>query len=338
MQTVNVLVTDTFGDECLEKIAAASPRIKLTDASPLFQAAGKIGVPIAEEKNSTAKKKLDGLLAEAEVIFTHRIPRDVFKRSPRLKWIQLTSVGVENFINAGILDSSVIVTKASGISAVNISEFVMGLMLAFSKQFPLYFRLKQEKQWKRFPPSVLRSKTVGIVGLGSIGQEVARLAKTFGMRVIATRRSTKRAGRTKHVDTMLTHRQLPRLLAESDFVVLTLPLTPETQQLIGEEELRTMKTTSYLINIARAGIVDEKALIRALDEQWIAGAGLDVFSTEPLPTNSRLWEFPNVILTPHVSGSMGDFNKQATELFLKNLRRYLDGKKLFNVVDKKKGY
>ena len=176
------------------------------------------------------------------------------------------------------------------------------------------------------------------MGLGPIGREAARLAKAFGMRVLATRRSAKRVGRARYVDIMLPASQLRQLLADSDFVVLALPLTPETNRLIGEEELQTMKPTAYLINIARGDIVDEAALVRALDEHWIAGAGLDVFATEPLPANSRLWEFPNVIFSPHIAGGMEDYDARATEVFLENLRRYLNGKQLLNVVDKRKGY
>ena len=157
-------------------------------------------------------------------------------------------------------------------------------------------------------------------------------------KVLATRRSVKREGRARYIDVMLPADQLWRLLGESDFVVVSVPLTPETSKLIGEKELRTMKSTAYLINIARGGIVDEEALIRALEEKWIAGAGLDVFATEPLPPDSRLWELPNVILSPHISGGMGDYIGKATEVFLENLRRYLDGKRLHNIVNKKRGY
>jgi len=132
--------------------------------------------------------------------------------------------------------------------------------------------------------------------------------------------------------------QLPQLLSDSDFVVLALPLTPETNKLIGQEELRTMKPTAYLINVARGSIVDEAALTRALEENWIAGAGLDVFVTEPLPVESRLWELPNVIFSPHVAAEIVDYDLQATRLFADNLRRYLSGKRLRNVVDKKRGY
>jgi len=158
------------------------------------------------------------------------------------------------------------------------------------------------------------------------------------MRVVATRRSVKQVARARNVDLLLPRERLSQLLSDSDFVVLTLPLTSETKGLIGEEELRNMKATAYLINVARGEIIDEEALVRALDEHWIAGAGLDVFSTEPLPTDSKLWELPNVIFSPHVAGGMEDYFVRATELFCENLRRYLCGKKLLNVVDKKKGY
>jgi len=222
--------------------------------------------------------------------------------------------------------------------AISIAECVLEMMLMFVKKMPLCFQLKQERQWKMFNLTVLHSKTVGIVGLGSIGRQVARLSKAFGMRVLATRRSTRSATRTRSVDMLFSQDQLPQLLSDSDFVVLALPLTPETNNLIGEEELRAMKPTAYLINIARGNIVDEATLTRALEENWIAGAGLDVFVTEPLPIESRLWELPNVIFSPHVAAEIEDYDLQATRLFADNLRRYLSGKRLRNVVDKKRGY
>ncbi len=330
MESINVLVTNAVGDECLEQITSVSPRIKLTDVSDLSRA--------EQSGDLASKKKLDALLAEAEVLFGFRLPRNVFSRAPKLKWVQVMSAGVNRFLDTEMLESPVILTNVSGIHATPISEFVLGLMLMFVKQAPLCFQLKQEKQWRRFSPSVLRSKTVGIVGLGSIGREVARLARAFGMRVLATRRSAKRVGRARYVDVMLPPDQLQRLLEESDFVVLALPLTPETNKFIGERELRTMKSTAYLINIARGDIVDEDALVRALNEHWIAGAGLDVFAIEPLPPDSRLWELPNVILSPHISGGMENYTVRATEVFCENLRRYLNGEKLLTMVDKKKGY
>ena len=330
MGSINVLINAPIGDELLLQISNVSPRIRLSNVYELAR---------AEQSGDFAHKdELDALLAEAEIIYGFRLPNDVIARAPKLKWVQVMSAGVDRFLDIEFRQSSVIMTNVSGIHAIPIGEIVFEQMLMFAKQAPLCFRLKQEKQWKRFMPTVLRSKTVGIVGLGNIGREVARLAKAFGMRVVATRRSTKRVTRAQHVDILLPTEQLPRLLKESDFVVLSLPFTSETNRLIGEKELQTMKPTAYLINIARGNIVEEKALIRALDEHWIAGAGLDVFATEPLPADSRLWEFPNVIFSPHIAGGMEDYNIRATELFCDNLRRYLSGENLFNVIDKKKEY
>jgi len=247
-------------------------------------------------------------------------------------------VGVDYNIYADIFKSPVIVTNARGMHGTQVSELVLEMMLMFAKQAPLCFQMKQKREWGRFLPMLLHSKTVGIVGLGTIGREIARLAKAFRMRVVANWRSARRVMGARYVDKLLPREKLPELLSESDFVVLSLPATPETDNLIGEKELRAMKSTAYLINISRGSVVDEAALIRALDEHRIAGAGLDVFAAEPLPPDSRLWEFPNVIYTPHIGGRLENYNAVAAELFCENLRRYLSGKRLFNIVDKKKGY
>jgi len=330
MTPVSVVVTSGIGPELLRQIRRVSPKIKVAEASNLFR--GEL------KGDAETKAKLDALLAKAEVIYGLRLPQDVLTRAPRLKWIQVMSAGVDRFLDIDLIESPVILTNVSGIHAIPISEFVIGLMLMFVKQAPFCFQLKCEKKWERFTPEALNSKTVGIVGLGSIGQEVARLAKAFGMRVIATRRSARQVGRGRYVDIMLPPALLNDLLSESDFVVLAVPFTPETSNLIGRKELQKMKPTACLINIARGGIVDEAALVHALEERWIAGAGLDVFATEPLPPDSRLWDLPNVIYSPHISGGMGDYAARATELFAENLGRYLTGKRLLNVVDKKRGY
>jgi phosphoglycerate dehydrogenase-like enzyme len=179
---------------------------------------------------------------------------------------------------------------------------------------------------------------VGIVGLGHIGREVARLSKAFGMKVIATRRSVSAPGKARNVDLLLPQSRMKRMLAVSDYVVLSVPLMPETRHIIGEAELNAMRSTARLINIGRGRLVDEEALIRALDKKVIAGAGLDVTYTESLPKESPLWRFENVILSPHISGSREDYVLHATAMFCENLRRYLDGKRLLNVVDRKRGY
>jgi phosphoglycerate dehydrogenase-like enzyme len=214
----------------------------------------------------------------------------------------------------------------------------MGFILMFAKGMPLCFRMQQKHEWQRYMPHLLYGKTVGIMGLGHIGSEVARLSRAFGMKVIATRRSAKKPGKARNVDLLLPQSQVRKMLAESDYVVLALPLTPETRHIIGEAEFASMKPGAFIINIGRGSLIDENALIRALDDKKIAGAGLDVTAPEPLPKESRLWDMENVIISPHVSGGMEDYTGRATALFCENLRRYINGKKLINIIDRKKGY
>jgi D-2-hydroxyacid dehydrogenase (NADP+) len=317
-------------EETMRRIALAGPGINVSDASELAYAEYR--------GDSTVKNKLDAMLAGTEVIYGLILPRDILKRAPGLKWVQTMSAGVDRFAKTDIWDSPVILTGVSGIHATPIGEFALQFMLMFAKGAPQCFRMKQNREWIRFMPSVLRGKTVGIVGLGNIGREIARLSKAFGMKTIATRRSTKKPARGRYVDLLLPVEQQTKLLAESDYVVVATPLTPETRGLIGEKELRAMKTSAFIINIARGGIIDEEALVRALNEKWIAGAGLDVVATEPLPPDSPIWDFDNVILSPHVAGGMEDYMARANDIFCENIKRYLEGKRLLNVIDKKKGY
>lgn len=333
MDIVNVLVVSPIGEECLHRIAAVSTNIKVHDASALWISAGR--KILVEQKGDALQEKRDILLARADIIYGLSIPENVIVRAPKLKWIQTMLAGVDHFLNADIVRSHIIVTTTSGIHATSVSELVLEMMLMLAKQAPLCFQMKQKKHWQKFTPALLRSQTVGIIGLGDIGREVARLSKSFGMCVMAL---DVKAVRSKYADIVLSREQLPKLLSESDFLVLTLPLTPKTNKLIREKELRAMKPTAYLINVARGEIVDEEALIRALDERWIAGAGLDAFVIEPLPTDSRLWELPNIVLSPHVGGGMKNYNALATDLFCENLKRYLNGKRRLNIVNKKKGF
>lgn len=338
MDKLNILIaTPAFNrsapqasQECIQQIQGVSPTFTVKDVSALIAA--------ELEGDKKAKEKLDKLLIDVDVIFGLILPPDLLSRAPRLKWVQTMSAGVDRLASHEIWRSPVMITGVSGIHATPIGEFVLGFMLMFVKGAPVFFQMKQKREWARYMPTVLRGKTVGIIGLGAIGREIARLSKAFGMRVLATRRSAKKTGRARYVDTLYPPGQLKQLIAESDFVVVATPLTLETRGLIGEEELRSMKATAYIINIGRGSIIDEEALIKALDGKWIAGAGLDVTATEPLPPDSRLWDFDNVILSPHISGGMQDYIKKATGLFCENLRHYLNGEKLRNVIDKEKGY
>jgi len=338
MRSLNVLViTPSFDKqlphaeaEILRRIRAVGPGISVKDASTLV---------FAEfNGDESGKDKLDALLTETEVIFGFVPPKNIIARAPKLKWMQAVSAGVDRHQGTDIWKSDVIMTGVSGIHATPIGEYVLEFMLMLAKNAPLGFKMMQTRNWQRYMVSTLRGKTVGIIGLGNIGREVARLARAFGMRVIATRRSVKKAGKARNVDLLLPRDRLKELLKASDYVALTLPLTPETRHIIGEAELKAMKSTAYIINIGRGGLIDQEALIKALDAKQIAGAGLDVVTPEPLPKESRLWDFDNVILSPHVSGGMEDYMLHATELFCDNLKRYLEGRKLLNVIDKKKGY
>ncbi len=330
MKQVNVVATIQLDTKAARQITGISQRIKLIDAA---------GPALREQEGDTAARhQMDTLLADAEVIYGFRLPSNVIARAPRLKWIQVMAAGVDRYLIDEILRSRVTVTNVSGIHATTIGEFVLGLMLMFVKRSDLCFQLKQQKRWQPFNPGVLRGKTVGIIGLGNIGREVARLSKAFGMNVLATRRSAREGQKCRNVDKLFATENIEELLARSDFVVLTLPLTPKTHHIIGEAQLRSMSPTAYLINIARGNIIDEKTLVRALEEKWIAGAGLDVFAEEPLPSASPLWELPNVIFSPHVAGGMENYIERTNGMFCENLERYLNKRKLLNVVNKKQGY
>jgi len=182
----------------------------------------------------------------------------------------------------------------------------------------------------------LTGKTLGVLGLGNVGMELSFRGKCFGMEVIAVDRRVVR--RPSYVDEVMGLWGLDTLLAKSDYLVITVPLTSSSKHMIGERELRLMKSNAYIINISRGPVVEEKALVKALKEGWIAGAGLDVFEKEPLPMDSELWDLENVIITPHISGGTPRYAERLADIFCENLSRFLEGKTLINLVDKKEGY
>ncbi len=270
------------------------------------------------------------------------MPADILERAPALRWVQLTSAGADRLAESE-LPRRLTLTTASGIHAVPIGEYVLGVMLAFAKGLPGAMRSQAERTWRPYLAEELHARTVGVVGLGAIGGYVAKLAKADGMRVLAIRRSARQRATgpdtgNPQVDELLPPSELPYLLAESDYVVLSLPLSRESHGLIGEQELRAMKPVARIINISRGGVVDEAALVRALKEGWIAGAALDVTEHEPLPPDSELWGMENVILTPHISGGTPVYMERAVDLFCDNLNRYLQGQPLRNVVQPERGY
>ena len=285
-------------------------------------------------------------LEDAEILCSLNLPTDLLERAPKLRWLQNPGAGLERLRTLKLLDpgSRIIVTSASGIHETQISEYVIGSMLVFNRSWPEMVRLQDQHSWPRHSDNThlrqreLANATLGIVGLGHIGRSVAKLARAFGMKILGTRFSARAGEQDPDVDRLYPFDALHELLAQSDYVVLSVPLTDRTKKMIGEAELRAMRQNAYLVNIARGAVIDEDALIRALKEGWIAGAGLDVAVNEPLPADSSLYTTPNIILTPHISGAIEDYNERLADLFAENLRRYRSGQPLLNQYDAEKGY
>ena len=257
---------------------------------------------------------------------------------PRLRWMQTGGAGNDWLLRAPeIANSDVVLTNGSGVAAIPIAEHVLTLMFTLSRNFHGFARAQRDHEWFRGGHlGEVDGSTMGIVGLGAIGEKTAEKAQGLNMRVLGLRRDPTRT--SPHVDRMLGPDGLFELLKSSDWVVLASALTPETRGLIGEPELKAMRDTACLINIARGQIVQEEVLIRALREGWIAGAGLDVFAHEPLSPDSPLWDMPNVVITSHRSGSTPHYNDRLVEIFIENLRRYRAGEPMINVVDKQLTY
>ena len=292
-------------------------------------------------------EELASALASATVLCSYDVPARWRELALELRWLQFPGAGIDSLQPTGVLDagSNLIITTAAGIHASTISEYVFGSMLMFNWNWPQMVRLQDQHSWARSASwyrlgrRELVDTTLGIVGLGNIGRAIAKLGKAFGMRVLGMRHSKVEDGKgDPDVDGLFVPEQLHELLGACDYVVLSLPLTRETERLIGEAELRAMRPTAYLVNIARGRVVDEQALIRALNEGWIAGAGLDVTEEEPLPANSPLYGMHNVILTPHISGHSAQYEARLAALFADNLRRYRAGEPLRNRYDPSRGY
>jgi len=285
-------------------------------------------------------------LQDAEVLCSYWIPSNWRTLAHNLRWLQYAGAGVDGLQSTGILnaDSGVLVTTAVGINATTIGEYVFGSMLMFNRTWPEMVRLQARHVWPRsanwykLGGRELGEQTLGIVGLGRIGRCVAQLGRAFGMRVLATRRTVHTDQHDPDVDQLYPLAELHAMLQQSDYVIIAVPLTAQTENLIGEPELRVMRPHTYLVNVARGRVLDEKGLIRALKEGWIAGAGLDVTQEEPLPADSPLYSMPNVILTPHISGESVHYEKRLTALFADNLRRYCTGEELLNCYDSERGY
>ncbi|MGH2405049.1 MAG: D-2-hydroxyacid dehydrogenase [bacterium] len=314
---LDVLVLSSIADRHLEQIRAVDPHVRVVATAD--------------------RERANGMAREAEVIVGWLIPESVVERAPRLKWIHATAAGVDTLLFPQVLDGRVTLTSSVGIHTAVLPDHVMALILAFSRRLHIAIRNQMAHRWDRAATigEELEGKVLGILGVGALGRTLAPRAAAFGMRVIGTKRTPEPV---PHVERVFPPQLTDEVLRTSDFVVVLLPLTHETRGLIDARALGLMKPTAVFINVGRGPIVSEAALIDALRAGTLAGAGLDVFDREPLQADSPLYTMPNVIITPHVSGASPAYFDRAVPLFCENLRRYLTGAPLLNVVDPVRGY
>jgi phosphoglycerate dehydrogenase-like enzyme len=335
---VEVLITLPLSDELVSRLRSISNRLKITCMNP-----------------RKAEDIPDEVWARSEILYTNRI-LPAPDQAPRLRWIQFHYAGIDRYVDASIFKNpNLIITTLSGTSASQVAEYAVMMCLALGHSLPKLaaHQMRAEwpnDRWDRFSPQELRGSTVGIVGYGSIGRQIARLLYEFGATILATRRDAMHTEDDGYipegqgdpagdfVQRLYPGEALRSMLKDCDFVVITVPLTPNTRGCFGAAELDAMKPTAFLVNTARGEIIDQLALLEALRNHKIAGAALDVFTEEPLPPDDPLWKLPNIIITPHISGVTVHYDERAVDLFSENLDRYLAGLPLFNRFDPERGY
>jgi phosphoglycerate dehydrogenase-like enzyme len=294
-------------------------------------------IPECEYVEGTNVENDERQLANIDVAFTEApLPESLTTRMPSLKWLHVTRGGVSAYLTPDVKARAIQVTGSKGIHGVVFSEFALACIFALAKKLPDCLEAQKQRKWKNLQPMEVEGRTLGIVGLGTAGSQLARKAKALGMRIVATKRTV--TGRPDYVDELGEPDFLPRLLIESDFVVLLLASVPSTVNILREQELRSMKPSAYLINLTGGRAVDESLLVRALKERWIAGAALDAFARQPLPVDSELWNLSNVIISPRIAGITSQKWLSLVPIFKDNLKRFLGGEPLRNVVDKELGY
>ena len=338
-EPIHVLITLPFDDDLLDTIRDVSDRIN-----------------ILHHPTSNPREIPDDVWSQAEVLYTlHTIPDPAV--APQLRWIQTHSAGVDRVLQQPLCQAEdVMLTTTSGIHATNMTEYVFMMMLAFGHRLPALTANKNQANWPddRFEtlvPLELRGSTVGIVGYGSIGREIAHIANAFGMTVLAVKRDVRQPADPdgyvlpgsgdpdgSYFQRLYPPEALVSMVRECDFVVITVPLTESTRGMFNADVLSAMRPTAFLINVGRGGVVDEVALLHALQNGEIAGAGMDVFESEPLPEDSPLWKLDNLIISPHIAGNTLDYDKKAVRLFAENMERYIARRDLLNVVDRTRGY
>lgn len=337
-----VVIASYLEEEHVERIRGVGEGLRVLyreDLVPPPRWPGDHAGPPGWRRTEEGEREFQGMLGEAEILYD--FPRGhvdgLLRGSPNLAWVQGSMAGAgEVAEKAGLLDSGVMVTTASGVYSGPLAEFVVMAMLQSVKNLDRLKRDKAEKRWREAHTETLYGKTLCVVGMGNIGRAIAERARPFGMRIVGVKRTVRGEDEAwGHADELHETGDLQTALAGADYVAVTLPNTPETNRLIDREAIGAMKEGAYFVNVGRGKVVDEGALVEALRDGRLSGAALDVFEEEPLPERSPLWELPSVIVSPHSTDNVpGLTNELQTDLFCENLRRYLAGEPLLNELDK----
>lgn len=343
---IPVAIASFFEEEYVERIRAVDGRLRVLYREDLVPPPRWPGDHVGPEgwgRSPEEDEEFRAMLSEAEVLYD--FPRghieDLVEVAPKLRWVQGSMAGAgEVARRAGLQDTDVVVTTAGGVYSGPLAEFALMALLQHAKKLDRLWRDKAEKAWRPAPTDTLEGKTLCVVGFGSIGQAVAERARPFGMRIVGVKRTVREDDAAwEHANELRATEDLRAALGEADYVVATLPGTPETHHLLDAKALKSMRPGGYFVNIGRGSVVDEAALVEALREGRLSGAALDVFEAEPLPAESPLWDLENVIVSPHSTDMVPALiNEAQTNLFCENLRRYLAGEALVNVLDKRLMY
>ena len=309
----------------------------LDEADLYLRAAADAGLTQAIElvKIPAAQWPEPELLARAAGVLAWSLPAGIIPAMPKLRWIQTLSAGVESWLARPDLGPAINLTCARGVHSEQMPDNIIAAIYHVAKPFDQARRQQERREWKRLVPAPLTGKTLGIIGLGTIGIDLARKAAVLGMRIVGVK-STPAV--VPGIDAVHTLDQLDRVLARSDFVVLLLPVTPATENVIDARALRHMKKTGWLLNFARGALVVDADLVAAAENGTIAGAVLDVFRTEPLPSDHPFWSARNIVVLPHVGGVHPERDRLVATLFVENARRFAEGRPLQALVDRARGY
>lgn len=322
----------------VQRIAGLDSRLRVRDVASHFVAElPKALRPGQPPPRPSAEPDFAAALRDAEVLLAPRMmPSDILARMPNLRWTQAVTAGVDYLANTGIAHHGACLTTAAGINAPSVAEYAMAGILYFAKEMDWIRGRQRAHRWERRDLAEVGGRTLGLLGLGAVGSRVAHLASAFGMRVLAIRRSSSVAH--PGVEAVWGMERLDELLSRADYVVVALPLTSSTRAVIDEGRLLSMPPHAVLVSVGRGPVVDEAALLKALRAGWIRGAVLDVCEQEPLPADHPFWDMEHVLLSAHLAGLSDRYDERVVELFCDNLRRYLDGRPLRNLVDAQHAY